>query len=102
VALVWANVSLDGYEAVWDTKLGGAVGGLDLRLDLRHWVNEGLMAISFFVVGLEINRELVAGELKDRRAATLPGAPTATASDRGARRSGASASRCRCSSRSSP
>jgi Na+:H+ antiporter, NhaA family len=72
VALTWANISLDGYESVWDTKLGGNVGDLNLELDLRHWVNDGLMAIFFFVVGLEIKRELVAGELQDRRAATLP------------------------------
>ena len=49
----------------WHTSVD--LAGLDL--DLRHWVNDGLMAVFFFVVGLEIKRELVAGELRDRRAA---------------------------------
>ncbi len=63
-ALVWANVSGDGYETFWARELG--------PLDLHHWVNDALMAVFFFVVGLEIKRELVAGELRDRRAAALP------------------------------
>ncbi|WCB91925.1 Na(+)/H(+) antiporter NhaA [Baekduia alba] len=67
-ALIWANVSVDGYESFWHTHAD--VAGLDL--DLRHWINDGLMAVFFFVVGLEIKRELVAGELRDRRAALLP------------------------------
>jgi NhaA family Na+:H+ antiporter len=71
-ALVWANVSLDGYESVWDAELGADVLDLKLRLDLRHWVNDALMAVFFFVVGLEIKRELVAGELRTRKAAALP------------------------------
>ena len=54
----------DGYETFWARELG--------PLDLHHWVNDGLMALFFFVVGLEIKRELVAGELRDRRAAALP------------------------------
>ncbi|PTL60686.1 Na+/H+ antiporter NhaA [Paraconexibacter algicola] len=68
VALVWANSPLgDDYVALWETKLD-----LGLELDLHHWINDGLMAIFFFVVGLEIKRELVCGELQDRRTATLP------------------------------
>ncbi len=63
-ALVWANVSGDGYETFWARELG--------PLDLHHWVNDGLMALFFLVVGLEIKRELVDGELQDRRAAALP------------------------------
>ncbi len=69
VALVWANSPVaDGYRDLWETKVGA--GGLEL--DLRHWVNDGLMAMFFFVVGLEIKRELAIGELTDRRAAALP------------------------------
>jgi NhaA family Na+:H+ antiporter len=72
IALVWANTAPDGYASVWEHVLNVGAGDLTLRLDLRHWVNDALMAIFFFVVGLEIKRELVCGELQDRRAATLP------------------------------
>jgi len=68
-ALAWANSPAgDGYAALWETEahLG------PLELDLRDWVNDGLMALFFFVVGLEIKRELVTGELRDRGAAALP------------------------------
>jgi NhaA family Na+:H+ antiporter len=71
-ALAWANAAGGGYEALWGHALDVGAGGRTLRLDLRHWINDALMAIFFFVVGLEIKRELVAGELRDRRAATLP------------------------------
>jgi NhaA family Na+:H+ antiporter len=71
-ALLWANTAGDGYVAAWAHVLRVGSGDLALDLDLRHWVNDGLMAIFFFVVGLEIKRELVCGELRDRRAATLP------------------------------
>ena len=63
-ALAWANLASGGYEAFWARTL--------LGLDLHHWVNDGLMALFFFVVGLEIKRELVTGELRERRAAALP------------------------------
>ena len=69
VALVWANSPLsDAYEDLWGAQLD--VGIVDL--DLRHWVNDGLMAIFFFLVGLEVKRELAVGELRDRRAAAVP------------------------------
>ncbi len=71
-ALVWANTVGEGYQSLWHEKLNLGVGDASLNLDLRHWVNDGLMAVFFFVVGLEIKRELVCGELQDRRAATLP------------------------------
>ena len=72
-AFAWANSPFaDSYEALWTTKLGVSVGPLRLSQDLRHWVNDGLMAIFFFVVGLEIKRELVVGELSDRMKASLP------------------------------
>jgi NhaA family Na+:H+ antiporter len=66
-ALIWANVDPGGYASFWTQTLD-----VGLHLDLLHWVNDGLMAVFFFVVGLEIKRELVCGELQDRRAATLP------------------------------
>jgi NhaA family Na+:H+ antiporter len=69
VAMVWANSPVrDAYVSLWSTHLD--VLGIDE--DLQHWVNDGLMALFFFVVGLEIKRELVEGELRDRRAAALP------------------------------
>ena len=71
-ALIWANMASDGYLSFWHEKLDLSFAGLDLDLDLRHWVNDALMALFFFVVGLEIKRELVLGELRERRAATLP------------------------------
>ncbi len=72
-ALVWVNSPWQAsYERLWGTELGGRLGGLDLELDLRHWVNDGLMAIFFLVVGLEVKRELLLGELRARRQAALP------------------------------
>jgi NhaA family Na+:H+ antiporter len=73
IAMVWANSPWRGtYEALWGTELRIGLGELLLQDDLRHWVNDGLMAIFFFVVGLEIKRELVEGDLSSARRATLP------------------------------
>ena len=73
VALVWANSPWDAsYHDLWTTRLAVSWGERELDLDLRNWINDGLMAIFFFVVGLEIKRELVEGELRDRRRAMLP------------------------------
>ncbi|MBV9820463.1 MAG: Na+/H+ antiporter NhaA [Solirubrobacterales bacterium] len=71
-ALVWANVGDGGYERVWHTALSIRIGGSGLTQDLRHWVNDGLMAVFFFVVGLEARREFDLGELRDRRRLLLP------------------------------
>ncbi|WP_327375519.1 Na+/H+ antiporter NhaA [Streptomyces sp. NBC_01216] len=69
-ALVWANTAGAGYEAVQDFHIGPAALGLDLSL--QHWAADGLLAIFFFVAGIELKRELVAGELRDPKAAALP------------------------------
>ncbi len=72
-ALVWANSPWSGsYERIWHTVLALRVGTYELALDLRHWVNDGLMAFFFFVVGLEIRREFDMGELRERRRVAVP------------------------------
>jgi NhaA family Na+:H+ antiporter len=72
-AVVWANSPwASSYREIWSHRLAIGGGALGRSEDLRHWVNDGLMAVFFFVVGLEIKRELVRGELRDRRAAALP------------------------------
>ena len=72
-ALVWANSpAADGYIQFWQQKITFGGGQASISLDLRHWVNDALMVLFFFVIGLEIKRELAVGELRDRRAAILP------------------------------
>src|SRR6478672_4306022 len=71
-ALVWANISGSTYDSLWTTDLSIHLGDHVLGLDLRHWVNDGLMAIFFFVVGLEARREVVDGELREWRTAAVP------------------------------
>ncbi|HEX5333170.1 MAG TPA: Na+/H+ antiporter NhaA [Cellulomonas sp.] len=71
VALVWANSPFsDSYAALRDVRVGPAALGLDLTLG--GWASDGLLAIFFFVVGLELKREFVAGDLRDPRRAALP------------------------------
>ncbi|GHD20291.1 Na(+)/H(+) antiporter NhaA 3 [Streptomyces violarus] len=71
-ALLWANIPAlrDSYESVAHFHLGPASLGLDLSL--AHWAADGLLAIFFFVAGIELKRELVAGDLRDPKAAALP------------------------------
>lgn len=70
-ALIWANTPVsDSYEAVRNFHIGPASLGLDLSIE--HWAADGLLAIFFFVAGVELKRELVAGELRDPKAALLP------------------------------
>ncbi len=72
-ALVWVNSPWKaGYHSLWDTEVALQVGGHHLVEDLRHWVNDGLMALFFFVIGVEIKNELTTGELKHPAKAAVP------------------------------
>ena len=71
-ALVWANVWPDGYHTFWSTEIGFAIGDFSVSEPLEAWVADLLMALFFLVVGLEVKRELVVGELRDPRTAALP------------------------------
>jgi len=72
-ALVWANSPWSAsYESLWNAHLSVTLAGHTLDLDLRHWVNDGLMTVFFLVVGLEIKRELTDGHLSSRKASLLP------------------------------
>jgi Na+:H+ antiporter, NhaA family len=73
IALTWANSPWStSYEQLWTTPVSITVGNHSLHLLLRQWINEGLITVFFFVVGLEIKRELVSGQLATKRAALLP------------------------------
>jgi Na+/H+ antiporter NhaA len=72
-ALGWANSPWpDSYESFWTTTLSIRVGDEGISLDLRHWVNQGLMTFFFLVVGLEAKRELDVGEMRERRFVAIP------------------------------
>jgi Na+/H+ antiporter NhaA len=71
-AMVWINVDAASYSKVWHMVLGVRIGGAGVSQDLRHWVNDGLMTLFFFVVGLEARREFDLGDLRDRRRLALP------------------------------
>ncbi len=73
-ALFWANSSFyESYHHVWhEIKVGFVWGKIDLVASIHHWINDGLMAIFFFVVGLEIKREVMGGELSSLKKASLP------------------------------
>ncbi len=71
-ALAWANLAPGSYADAWSTELTIGAGRLTLTESRQLWVNDGLMTVFFFVVGLEIKRELVRGELRDPRIASLP------------------------------
>jgi Na+:H+ antiporter, NhaA family len=72
VALIWVNATEQSYEDFWTTKLSAEVGPLEFEEDLRHIVNELLMAIFFYVVALEVKREILFGSLRDPRSAAMP------------------------------
>jgi NhaA family Na+:H+ antiporter len=73
LALLWANSAWGhSYSELWETYLKIELGTLALKESLLHWVNDGLMVIFFFLVGLEIKREVLVGELASLRRAALP------------------------------
>lgn len=73
IALVWANSPYgESYEALWHTPFRIGIGQWTIEESLHFWINDFLMAIFFFVVGLEIKREIVEGALSDIRRAALP------------------------------
>ena len=72
-ALVLANSDLsDRYISFWNTTIGFKIGNFEMLHSLKHWINDFLMAIFFFVIGLEVKREIVMGELQDLKSAALP------------------------------
>jgi Na+/H+ antiporter NhaA len=73
LALLCANSPVSAaYEALWHTSAGVFAGAFELEMDLGHWINDGLMALFFFIIGLEVRRDFSVGELTDRRRAVLP------------------------------
>ena len=73
-ALIWANSSFyESYHHIWhEIKVGFTWGDLNMIASLHHWINDGLMALFFFVVGLEIKREIMGGELSSIKKASMP------------------------------
>ena len=71
-ALAWVNVDASSYDSLWETTLAVELGGTGVSLELREWVNSGLMTFFFFVLGLEARREFDLGELRERRRFALP------------------------------
>jgi NhaA family Na+:H+ antiporter len=72
-ALVWANSALaESYVALWHAPVGATLLGVTFERELHFWINDGVMTLFFFVVGLEIRREVHDGELSDRTRAALP------------------------------
>lgn len=72
-ALLLANSGYSSwYENIWTTKIAFAFGGIKMDHSIQHWINDGLMAVFFFVIGLEIKREILMGELSSREKLTLP------------------------------
>lgn len=72
VALLWANSPLsEAYFGLWDVEIGFDVGVFGLHMNLHHWINDGLMVVFFFVVGLEVRQEFAHGTLRDASRARL-------------------------------
>lgn len=73
LALALANSPLSSkFLSIWKTELGFTLGAIEFSHSLKHWINDGLMAIFFFVIGMEVKREISLGELRNPRRAALP------------------------------
>lgn len=73
IALVWANSPwASSYHHLWENHLAISLGSYSIDKDVHHWINDGMMAMFFFVVGLELKREIMSGELSNPRKAILP------------------------------
>ncbi|UOY00515.1 Na+/H+ antiporter NhaA [Blastococcus sp. PRF04-17] len=73
VALAWANSPWGAsYERLWHTEAALRFGDVEIAMDLQHWVNDGLMVFFFFLIGMEVRRELSMGELVQRSRLTVP------------------------------
>jgi Na+:H+ antiporter, NhaA family len=77
IALVWSNVATDSYDDLWSTRLSIELGSLSFDEDLRHIVNDLLMAIFFYVIALEVKREVLFGSLREPATAAVPVAAAA-------------------------
>lgn len=72
-AIIFANIpSLSHLHNIWDQYMSISLGSTEIKMSLLHWINDGLMAVFFFVVGLEIKREILVGELSSLKQAVLP------------------------------
>lgn len=73
IAMIWANSAWkESYHHFWEIPLGISLGSFEVNKTLHHWINDGLMAVFFFVIGLELKREIVGGELSNPKNAVLP------------------------------
>src|SRR5690606_31857204 len=73
VAMAWANSPWsEGYKSLWATEMSLTFGNAELSMDLRHWVSDGLMALFFFVIGLEVRYEISVGALSGRDRVMIP------------------------------